>query len=114
MSEKVRPYEHLSDPELNELTDEAAKLRMRVTLTDPRDVIAVLTELGCPRADVMGMLRDPTMRLGAFRVYFDSLDARLGDQEAKDRLEFITTSWSRMRKARAAAGAAESELEARR
>lgn len=97
---KIRPYEHLHDDELVSLTVEAAALQQRMALTDPRQVQQKLVQLGCPRRDAAGMLADPRMSLGAFRVYFDWIDAQFGDREAEERIEFITASWERMRRGR--------------
>lgn len=97
---KIRPYEHLSDAELNEATRVAAELQLRMELSDPRDVLRVLVDNGCPRADAQGMLNNPQMRLGAFRFYFDTIDAAAGDKAAADRVEHVTVTWSRMREGR--------------
>jgi hypothetical protein len=97
---KIRPYEHLSDAELNEATRLAAELQLRMIDTDARDVLRVLVDNGCPRADALGMLNNPQMRLGAFRFYFDTIDAALGDKDAKYRVEHVTVTWSRMREGR--------------
>lgn len=103
-SARIRPYEHLSDSELHSLTDEAAVLALRIANADPLQVVAVLTEAGCPRPDATAMITNPMLRQGAFRFYFDTLDARLGDREAGRRVEYVKESWLRMRRGRVMAG----------
>lgn len=100
MSSLHRPYSDLSDSELDQLSGEAAHFRVRMSLSDPREVVAKLIEYGCPRKDAAGMVNHPMLRLGAFRFYFDCLDGDLGDEEARDRRDFVAESWRRMREGR--------------
>lgn len=102
-AEKANPYEHLSDGQLHKLTAEASLLQLRIANTDPRLVLEEMVKCGCPRKDAAGMLADKQLRLGAFRFYFDRMDALLGDREARERCEHVTDAWAAMRRQRSVA-----------
>lgn len=101
-AERVNPYEHFSEAELERATQEAADLQLRIANSDPKVVLSVLVDAGCPHKDAAGMLTNPQLRLGAFRFYFDTIDARLGNKDAAARVDHVREGWLRMRRARLA------------
>jgi hypothetical protein len=109
--QRRHPAAGLSDAELEVLAREATDLYMRIANTDPRDIIRVMIEYGCPEDDAKKMISDPLLREGAYRFYFDYLDGAVGgDPEAKERWEFVTESWHKMREGRRLAAAEAAEL----
>lgn len=102
-ADRVRPYEHLSDQELWSLTGEAADLRLRLAMLSPGEVMATMIEHGCPKKAALRQVQDPQLRGFAARFHLDVADARLGNPEARARVEHVTSGWDRMR----AAGAVE-------
>lgn len=96
---KVRPYEHLSDQELWSLAGKAADLRLRLAEASPGEIFQTLVEHGCPKAAARRQVQDPLLRPSAARFHVDVADAKLGDAEAKERVEFVTTNWAKLRAA---------------
>lgn len=94
--DKIRPYEHLSEAELEQLADEAAILRLRLAPLTYAAVEASLTEHGCPANVAHRLVRNPMMVLHACRFHLDLQDAALGDPEAKARVEHMQDGWARL------------------
>jgi hypothetical protein len=96
---KRRPYEHLSDQELWSLAGEAAELRIRLAEASPGEVLQTLLEHGCPKKAALRQVQDPLLRGHAARFHVDVADARLGDGEARARVEHVTGGWAKLRAA---------------
>jgi hypothetical protein len=102
-ADRVRPYEHLSDQELWNLSGEAADLRLRLAMLSPGEVMETLVRHGCPKKAALRQVQDPQLRGFAARFHIDVADAALGNPEARARMEHVITGWDRLR----AAGAEE-------
>jgi hypothetical protein len=102
---KTRPYEHLSDQDLNRLVDEAADLRLRLALLRPEAVAATMIAHGCPRREAHKQVGDPVLRGYAARFHLDVADAALGYPQARARVEHCELGWERLRRAKAGAEA---------
>jgi hypothetical protein len=96
--EKIRPYEHLSDPELNQLVDAAVDYRLRMALLEPAQVKASLIAHGCPAVAAERMVANPQMRPHAARFHLDTADALLGDPEAAARVAHMEEGWAKLRR----------------
>lgn len=97
--QKIRPYEHLSDQELWSLAGEAADLRIRLAECSPGEVIQTLIEHGCPKKAAVRQMQDPLLKGHGARFHVDVADAKLGDPDAKARVEYVTGLWAKMRAA---------------
>jgi hypothetical protein len=97
-AEKVRPYEHLSDGELNDLTARAADLRLRLAQANPGEIRETLVRYGCPKLVAARMVTNPMMLPHAARFHIDAADSLLGDPDAKARMTHVQEGWERLRK----------------
>jgi len=106
-AEKIRPYEHLTDQELNDLTAAAADLRLRLAHANPGEVRETLVAHGCPKQVAARMCSNPLMLPYAARFHIDTADALLGDPEAKARMEHVQKGWETLKKRGAPQSASE-------
>jgi hypothetical protein len=97
-AERIRPYEQLSDPELNQLVDAAVDLRLRLAMLSPGEVRQTMIEHGCPREAADMQTRDPRFRIYAAKFHLDVEDAALGDRAARERVDHVTESWAALRR----------------
>lgn len=61
------------------------------------ELIGTLVEHGQPRWAAQELKRNPQLRLAALRFWVDVGDARVGDSEAKERVDYMRQCWSVMR-----------------
>lgn len=96
-SPKVRPYEHLSDNELWNLSGEAAELRLRLASLHIAEVEGTMISHGCPPKAAARQLADPMGRSFAARFHLDVEDAKRGDETAQARVAHVTHGWELLR-----------------
>jgi hypothetical protein len=68
-----------------------------LTAVPDAELIACLVEHGQPRHAAQELARNPQLRLAALRFWVDVGDARKGDSEAKERVDYMRECWTRMR-----------------
>ncbi len=105
-AKQIRPYEQLTDAELNDLVAGAADLRLRLAMLSPGEVRETLIAHGCAKVAATRMVTDPMMRGHAARFHLDTQDALLGDPEALARMQHVEHGWEALRR-RAAPESAE-------
>lgn len=85
-------YAGLTDPELNALVRDAVDLRKRNPTDD--EIEGALRDGGMP-AEHAGMFRrNPMIRRFATQYWFDAQAAKLGDQEAAERVDHCRGAWA--------------------
>jgi hypothetical protein len=95
-AEKRHPYAGLTDQELNELVGEAADLRLRLAMLSPGEVAETLIAHGMPERSAREQVRTPGLRTFAAKFHLDTVDAKLGDRAAAERVEHCRAGWARM------------------
>jgi hypothetical protein len=97
MTEKIRPYDFLSDQELADLVGEAANLRFRLAMLNPGEVRQTMVDHGCPPHAATMQVEHKAFRVYAAKFALDVQDAERGDRAAKERVEYVTQRWAEMR-----------------
>lgn len=90
----------MTDAELSALAEEMALNVERMNRASDEDVIGAMVEAGCPRKDAEAQMATGGLAQFAKQFYLDSLDAKLGNPEAKERVERCREAWGRMTKRR--------------
>jgi hypothetical protein len=85
-----------SDAELDALAEEMAVNVERMRAAPKLAVIEAMVEAGCPRKDAVQQMATEYFQGFARQFYLDTLDARLGNPEAKARVERCREVWGRL------------------
>lgn len=81
----------------NEQRQKGAGIPTPIASIPDDELIACLVEHGQPRREAAELKRNPQLRLAAVRFWVDVGDARHGDAQAKERVDYCRESWQRMR-----------------
>jgi hypothetical protein len=93
MAKRIRDF---SEAELDALAEEMAVNVERMRAAPELAVIQAMVEAGCPRKDAVAQMATEQLEGFARQFYLDTLDARLGNPEAKERVERCREVWGRM------------------
>jgi hypothetical protein len=74
-----------------------AGIPVPLTEVPDEELIAELVAHGQPRHAAEELRRNPQLRLAALRFWVDVGDARAGDRQARERVDYLRECWSRMR-----------------
>jgi hypothetical protein len=96
----VTDISKLSEAEVDALVEEMSQNIERARDASETDVIGALVECGMPRKDAEGQMTNSGMEWFARQFYLDYLDAKLGNPEAKERVERCREQWGKMTRRR--------------
>jgi hypothetical protein len=93
-------FEKLTESELNTLAEEMAVNVERMRNASVKEVVGALVECGMPRRDAEQQMKNVGLEGFARQFYLDWLDAKLGNSEAKARVERCREKWGSMTRRR--------------
>jgi hypothetical protein len=81
----------------NQQRQAGAGIATPIAAVPDEELIACLVEHGQPRHAAAELKRNPQLRLASLRFWVDVGDARKGDAQAKERVDYVRECWHRMR-----------------
>jgi hypothetical protein len=96
-------FSKLTDVELDLIAEELAGTVERMQNVTDSEAIRCMIDNGCPARDAAEQVKHPQLGVFARQFYVDCQDARLGNAEARAKVEAVREGWAKMNKALAAA-----------
>lgn len=90
----------LTETEIDALVEEMASNIERMRNATQKEVIGALVECGMPRKDAEQQVTNSGLEWFARQFYLDYLDAKIGNPEAKGRVERCREQWGKMTRRR--------------